>query len=205
MWLCSISFLRRERPHQASWRLLKKLPPSPLRAVARVSAYYFSSRMPYCKIFIWFLLLFLIYFCALDFLPYYLCNNSVDCESNAPVSRPNARFFPPFSCRFLPFFSLSLAGNWLQATSTASTSVCMVLRVNSSQYEIKLASVFGRRAVGVELCCVCDCDLSWCIIKLIIGFWIWNYEALCCHSFAVLNAIRCLAVALLLHIPLWIR
>lgn len=87
---------------------------------------------------------------------------------------------------FFPLFPIASPYIIAQIVWTAYTSACMVFRVNSLQY--KLNWLLSWRGLAV----VCDCDLSWCIIKLIIGFWIWNYEALCCHSFAVLKPISSL-------------
>lgn len=140
--------------------------------------------MPYCKIFIRFLLLFLIFF-SISYIFEFPCENI----QASPVLN-----WTDFTCvwyNLLPPFPIALPNIIAHIVPTAYTSVCTMFRVNSFQY--KLNWLLSWR----ELAVVCDCDLSWCIIKLIIGFWIWNYEALCYHSFAVLNAIP----PLLLHFP----
>lgn len=148
-----------------------------------------GTAMPYCKIFIWFLLLFFIF---LAFFSYYLCNSFSAYEENRTKAEVNS----------LPSSVASPFTDSITSRSdfpTAHTSVCMVFQVNSFQYKLN----WLRSRWGWWLCVVCDCDLSWCIIKLIIGFWIWNYEALCCRSFAVLSAISAPFVTELFGDALW--
>lgn len=127
------------------------------------------------------------FYCSSYFFSYYLCNSFP--LNTKKIEKARVELTPPENLIHLALipspYIISDFPNCLYICV-----LCMVFQVNSFQYKLNwLLSWRGMNG------CVCDCDLSWCIIKLIIGFWIWNYEALCCHSFAVSNSIS----LLLLH------
>lgn len=98
--------------------------------------------MPYCKIFIWFLLLFFMFLAPLS---YYLCNSFSACtDGKSNIGRGESA-----SHSFFPFF------HWLHHSGLFQQPIhlCMVFQVNSFQYKLNwLLSLVGAGVDGVALC-----------------------------------------------------